>query len=448
MSGRPRRPVALRGPTLLAGWAALVLAPVAATLPVGGVLGHPVAWATSASGLAALAMLLAQMLSSGRFRLLSGRVGIDRTMRFHQVAARAAVALAALHVALSIASVAPPTPAGAAAAAWAVLSSPFFATGLATLMLLAAMVGLAVRRRRLAVRYEAWRAGHALAALGVAVLGTHHALSVGVASGGGWVRGYWWALAAVALSSLAWVYGVKPGRLARRPWTVARVTPAGAGVHEVVLEPAGPHRLDHAAGQFVWVLLDQRPLTLLDHPFSIASSPRDGPAIRLLVKARGDFTGRVRALRPGARAYVDGPHGHFTLDAGRGGRLLLVAGGIGIAPVLGLLRELAGSGDPRPVTLLYGARDAAELCAVDELQAMGSRPGWTVTLFAERGPAGWPGRLGVPGREDLAAALGDAPADTLVFVCGPPAMIGAVRTELRALGVPRQRVVFERFEYD
>jgi predicted ferric reductase len=451
---------------LLAGYALLVLAPTAATVVDREIFGGLAGWLGGAAGVAALAMLLLQCLSSGRFGWLTDRPGIDRTMRFHQLAGRALTLFATAHVALAIASAGPATLEGWLGAAAMVLSSSFFATGVAAFLLLLALVVLGVRRRRLPWRYERWRASHLAGAVLGAALALHHALAVGVTSSRPLLVAFWATLGSVALASVCWVHLVKPLRMKRRPLRVVRNVQVAEGIRELVLTPAGGQEVSWRAGQFAWILVEQPRVPLLDHPFSISSSPRAGSGLRFLIKARGDFTSALADVPVGACAWIDGPFGHFTLDekdaegaAGGRGRppeevrsVALFAGGIGIAPILGLLEELAARGERRPVSLIYGVAEAAQLVDADRLSVLRGQMDLWLQVYAE---AGEPpealadvARSGRPDRAAIARALRGEPGQARCYVCGPPEMMRAVARQLRELGVPARNIVSERFEYD
>jgi predicted ferric reductase len=401
------------------------------------------------TGLAALALLFMQFVSSGRYAVLSGRAGIDRTMRFHQLAARLVLLLALLHPRFFLIPSSFEGLARVPARAAGMFTSPRLLSGVVALALLVVLVYLGVLRNRLPVRYELWRASHMLVAVVVGGAALHHTFSVGYFSSFGFLPVFWWALAAVAFGSLGYVYLVKPFRLLRNAYRVVSNEEIGHRIRELVLEPAAPgRRLEFDAGQFGWVLLGQPPLTLLDHPFSISSAPEALPQLRLLVKARGDFTGRLHALAPGARAYLDAPHGNFTLRGRSGKAIVLIAGGIGIAPVIGLLRHLRARRDARPIGLVYGARNPSQLVHAEEIREAAQELDLQPAFFVDEPPPGWTGGVGELTGDAIRQALRAAPAECLCFLCGPTPMMLSCRDFLRECGVPRGQIVFERFEYD
>ncbi|BBY17312.1 ferredoxin reductase [Mycolicibacterium litorale] len=124
--------------------------------------------------------------------------------------------------------------------------------------------------------------------------------------------------------------------------------------------------------------------------------------------------------RPGMIVGLDSVGGDFTLPAARPRRILFVSGGSGITPVLSMLRTLRGEGPGPEVAFIHYARSAAEACYRDELAAM---RGVRVLHGYTRDTTG----TDLYGRfcaEHLDAALPGADA---VFVCGPPALVDAVR---------------------
>lgn len=201
------------------------------------------------------------------------------------------------------------------------------------------------------------------------------------------------------------------------------------------------------AGQFVWLNIGHSPFSLLENPFSIASAPSDRPKLAFIIKEVGDMTRRVGAVAPGTQAHLDGPHGNLTLRGRSGEGIALIAGGVGIAPLLAILRELQHRADPRPVKLVYGNRVAAQIVHGDELRALRERGRVELTLVLAEPPAGWGGPVGQIDAALIAATLGFPGArEWLYLLCGPPGMLDTVEDALVALGVPARQIVSERFE--
>lgn len=403
----------------------------------------------SGAGMLAFAIVLVEFLLSGRFRILSARVGMDVTMRFHQLMARTALVLAIVHPFLYRAPFAPARP-------WDVsrqltLSVDFgsLVTGMLAWVLLCVLIVLAIARDKLAYRYETWRLMHGLGALVIAALLLDHTLGAGRYSLDPVLAGVWIVLFALAVSSLGYVYLVKPVIQRRRPWTVESVRRIALRTWQLTILPRHPHRFDYEAGQFVWLNVGRSPFLLNENPFSISSAPASGPRLEFVIKELGDFTRTLGSIAAGTTAYVDGPHGHLVVSGRSEPGIVLIAGGVGIAPLIGILRQLSLTADPRPTTLIYANRDEAQIVFREELEALAREPGTELVQVLSEPPPGWTGRTGLVDRELLQSVVGAQELSRRLFLlCGPAPMMEAVENALIALGVPAHRILSERFSYD
>jgi predicted ferric reductase len=408
-------------------------------------------WRGLSSGLVMVgfALMLAQFLLSGRFRRISGRAGIDLTMRFHQLAAWMVLAFILVHPFLyAVPRLVADGPAAATATLQRMFASEGLRSGVIAWGLMLLLVPLAVWRDRLPARYEIWRASHGIGAAVIAALGAHHTLRVGSFSDAPWLAGFWIVLTAVALGSLAHVYALKPWLQSRAPFRVTANEPVADRMWQLTLEPVSGPAPDFAAGQFAWVNLGHSPWSLTEHPFSISSAPHERPRIAFTIKQSGDFTDRIGTIPVGTTAYLDGPHGSFTLAGHPPAPLVLIAGGVGFAPIIGLLRHIAHTGWQHPVTLIYGNRAASQILFPDEISRLAGRLDLTTHLVLSEPPAGWEGPTGELTPDVLARCLGTADPRALYFVCGPVAMMDSVENALVRAGVPPARIVSERFRYD
>jgi len=437
------------GPVLAFVYLAICLSPLVlivlrpAVAPFG-----PWERAGAATGLVALSAMAIQFLTSGRFEGVSGRLGIDRIMEFHKIAAWAVLLALILHPFLYVVPTWIANPDLGQERLTAYLTLPHYRSGVVALGALVLLVPGAFLRDRLPGPYEFWRATHVLLALVAVGGGLHHALTVGRISAVGAVHGLWWIVAATVTLVMAVLYGWRWYRLHAHPWRLASVTRLADRTWELDIQPApGTPDLRYKAGQFVWMTEGARRFPLLDHPFSIADSPlRKG--LSLIVKEAGDFTNRIGSLAPGTPIGIDGPHGSFTLDRNEARAFALVAGGVGIAPIMSLLRHLVARRDPRPVRIAYAVGDPANFACLPEIEAAGHVLDLKVLLVSEKGGDGFSGETGRLDRARLAALLeGLDPGDVEVLMCGPGPMVSAVSDALFDLGVPPGQVEYERFDY-
>jgi predicted ferric reductase len=403
----------------------------------------------SGAGLLAFTIILVEFVLSGRIRIISAHIGMDVTMRFHQLLARTAMVLAAIHPFLYRTDFKQPYP-------WdftrqASLTSDFTALGSGVLawVLLPAFVLLAIGRDRIGWKYETWRLMHGLGALLIAGLLLHHTLSAGRYSADPVLSAVWSGFFLIAVASLAKVYLVGPLLERRRSWKVARLRLAALNTWELTLEPDGHRGLDYEAGQFVWLNLGSSSFSLRENPFSISSAPASGAGLQFIIKELGDFTKSLGKVAIGTRAYIDGPHGNLTLSDRAEPGVVLVAGGVGVAPLLGILRQMRLTGDARPVLLLYGNRVEEQIVCPGELGDLARGADTRVVLALSEPPDGWGGHRGTVDA-DLICSVFEAPRmrQWLFVLCGSPAMMVVAEDCLIELGVPSSQVLSERFTYD
>lgn len=230
------------------------------------------------------------------------------------------------------------------------------------------------------------------------------------------------------------------------PATIVSIREASPTV-KVFRFDTGAERFIFLPGQWLdfHVEVDGEPLV---GGYSMTSSPLD-PVVELAVKASG-WNPPTRWLheraRVGDRVVLDGGYGACTYRAGDASALLLIAGGIGITPLMSILRYAHTETPDVPLTLLFSAPSADELVYRDEIETLIADPShasrWRAEWFVTReGPS--PRRIDRATIERALATLGQTEAT--VYLCGPSTMIDEVAATLGDLGVPPERVRFERW---
>jgi predicted ferric reductase len=438
-------PLGLSGTTLAFFFIFVAILPMLVVLASGVPPTTPLSELGTASALTASALLFLQFLSSGRYESLSGQVGIDRTMGFHRVAAYVLLLFALLHPLSYVADTFFTEPAAAWNRLTGMLASNRLRTGVLALVGLLVIVGLATIRSRL--RYEYWRASHGLLAITVTGLMLHHALGAGSYSAQVYPKLVWLLFAMVALLAIGLVYFVRPWRMWQEDWRVEGVRPLANRVWEMTLRGPDSTRLRFRAGQFIWMTLAPNRPPFHDHPFSIASAPNELPRLRLVIGEAGDCTNEFGRTEPGTRVAIDGPHGSFILPKGTG-PVVMIAGGVGVAPVLGILAEAAANRDARSFHLLYAARSASELAGLNRLRELQSHLDLSLQCVVDdaAGESGY--SAGPLSGKHIAKLLGQVAREKITaLVCGPAGMMELATNSLIAAGVPASAIIYERFDY-
>ena len=423
---------------------AVVLVPLGLALgsdrPAGANAAYEVSLAT---GLVALSLLAVTYVLPTRVRALSRGLGIDVVMGVHRLVGVSALTFVLVHVVSTVmirsANLGLLDPRTA---------PPRARAGLGATVAMVLMVLLALLGRRLRGRFEAWRGLHAVLAVAVIVLSALHVLwQEHLVREPLFAKWFVFLLAVVGFVSLRrWVW--RPLRALIHPYLVREVRRESPTVTTVVLEPWG-HRglLRFQPGQFAWVRVGSTPFGFEEHPFTIANPPRRTGELEFTVKDLGDFTASLGSAEVGDRVWVDGPHGAFTPQAGAERGLVLVAGGVGITPMMSTLRALASAGDEREHLLIVAAPSPEELLFREEIAAMTQRIPLTVVEVITRPSPGWSGATGRIDTELLDRHLPQDMEGVEVYVCGPPAMARDIRASVAELGLDPGCVHDESFDF-
>jgi predicted ferric reductase len=190
------------------------------------------------------------------------------------------------------------------------------------------------------------------------------------------------------------------------------------------------------------------PLRSQQHPLSIASSaqPAADGSLEFSVKALGDWSARVvPTLAAGTRVWVDGAFGAFTCERKANPGFVMIAGGIGIAPMRSMLLTMRDRGDRRQVVLFVAVHDESRLIFGREVEQLRASLNLDLVVTFEAPSPDWSGERGQITTDMLRRHLPTRLRQYHYFVCGPPAMMDAVESALLGLGVPAAAIDSERF---
>lgn len=239
---------------------------------------------------------------------------------------------------------------------------------------------------------------------------------------------------------------LKPARQDQYRWRVSEVRKETGSTHTLAVEPVDHAGLRFAPGQFAWIKLAGSPYTLDEHPFSFASSAERPTRIEFGIRALGDFSAAVSKVEPGTLAFLDGPHGAFSIDRYPAVGYVFIAGGVGITPFMSFLHTMADRRDPRPVQLYYAEGTRDDVAYAEELEQFQQQLALDVIYVLAEPGDDWQGERGFVNRELLERRLPKERVQRTYFICGPPPMMDAIRGALLELEVDEARIQMEQFK--
>ena len=217
---------------------------------------------------------------------------------------------------------------------------------------------------------------------------------------------------------------------------LAPTVPAAPAVPTVPAAPVVPAPPGPAPGQFM--MLSR--FGLGEAAISMSGRPDHPGWLRHTIRAAGPLTRALASAAPGDLVGVRGPFGTgWDLDRTIGRDVVVVAGGIGLAPLRPVVHSLlAGRAAAGRVVVLVGARSPADLLYAAELHAWRARFDLDVLVTVDRDTAGWGGDVGVVSA--LVGRIPVDPANTVAFVCGPEVMMRFTAAALTAAGIGEHRI--------
>ena len=226
-----------------------------------------------------------------------------------------------------------------------------------------------------------------------------------------------------------------PGTLTSRPY---QVTTVRHQTHDIVTIDVAPqqHPIAFRPGQFDMVYV----YGIGEAAISISSDPATPGLLSHTIRAIGWVTKALNDLQPGTTIGIRGPYGRpWPMEEAEGRDLVIVAGGIGLAPVRpAIVHALRHRERYGRVVLLTGARSPRDLVFRDDLDRWHADPGIDVHVTVDSAVRGWGGRVGVVTK--LIPRIPFDPENAVVLTCGPEVMMWFAAEALLTRGVPPERV--------
>ena len=234
-----------------------------------------------------------------------------------------------------------------------------------------------------------------------------------------------------------------------RKYIVEKVTEESSSMRTLTLKPENGKVDKYLPGQFGFIRIKGEGISGEEHPFSITSEPTNTSEISMTIKNLGDWTADIYKVKPGSRARLTGPYGRFSpLMYPSDKAVVLVAGGVGITPMLSILRYFRKNEKDRKTVLFWGINSSTELIFPDEFTAFQREmKNFTLVPVISKEPD-YKGEKGYITSEIMERVLKDNKIrleDAQYFICGPAVMQKLVIGGLKSKGVSRQSIHFESF---
>ncbi|NTW22954.1 hypothetical protein HGA34_05475 [Candidatus Falkowbacteria bacterium] len=280
--------------------------------------------------------------------------------------------------------------------------------------------------------YQIWKLSHKF--LGLAYfLAILHLLFISSDTSQSLVlKGYLLLISLLALAAVFYRVVDSKALVKSCQYRVEAVNRISGAVVEIIMKPAGGE-MSYNPGQFVFIAFDQDGFRER-HPFTISSA---GNGLSVAVKGLGDYTSKLPDLKIGTSASIEGPYGQFSYHHSVNKKQVWLAGGIGITPFLSMARSLGDSSD-YDIDLIYCSNNAGEAVFIDELKSLAETRSWFRVhgFFSDE-----QGKISA----DIISKITGGLKERDFFLCGPPGMMGAIKTQLKNYDIPSELLHSEEF---
>lgn len=388
-------------------------------------------------------IIVLQFVLASRPARISHYYGLDMVLRYHKAMGTVAAVLLFFHPLLVLGG----------RGEWPLLyrlDIPWFIwLGKIALILVLIQAATGLLQRRF-LEFEKWRQLHNQALFILALVVTHSWMAGNDLQSAS-MQVLWVLWAGVAGAAYLYHKAYRPLRSRRQAWSIKEVTRENHNVWTIGIEPpAGEGGLFYLPGQFHFLRFyrGNRRYDGEEHHFTISSSPTRQGIITSTIKESGDFTSSLKETRIGDIVRVQGPYGRFSflLHSPRKD-LVFIAGGIGITPLMSMLRFMRDTDSDHRIVLLYANRTERDIIFGDELALMaeGSRPRLRVAHVLTRPSRAWKGEYGHIDQGMIRRYCGIDIRGMEFYLCGPPGLMKRLMRELKELGALPGRIHGERF---
>ena len=423
----------------------IILAPLIILAVVRPPSDHPFLYTVGKNlALVGFVILALQFVLSARLKWVERPFGLNLLFDFHK----------AMAILASLLVIAHPILLAVDGGGWSLFFGPDITwhiwLGRIALLILLVHVLLALFRFVIKLNYQTWRFLHDLGGLVLFPLAFFHSWNAGGDLKLPAMRIFWTLIFAAGAAAFVWHRMLRPILLRRAPYTVTEVKQESRDTWSIKLAaPAGAARFDFLPGQFHFLTFYRAPnLPVEEHHWTISSSPTEPGTVTSTIKESGDFTLSIGRTKPGDQALVYGGFGRFSYALHPEERdLVFIAAGIGITPLMSMLRHMRDTRADRRVLLIYSNRAQDDIVFDEELRAMesGTHPEVKVIHVLTQPNETWGGESGRLHPEKVERYCAPTKDNRAFYICAPGPLIDTLSRWLRECGVPAKHIHFEKF---
>ncbi len=396
------------------------------------------------AALLAIGFIILQPVLSARLKAISRPIGLDMIYRFHKSIPVIALILLILH----------PVLLSAGSGSWVLITSlqlPWYIIlGKLALLLLFINIIVSYWRKDLSMGFQSWRVIHNIVGLIIIFSIFIHSWQVGSDIQKAGMQVLWIILLLGGVGFYMYHKIIRPIKLKRKPFVVTQVSEVNEEVTTLRFEPtSGQTVFDHFPGQFHFIrLYRNRGLPKEEHHFTISSGPQKKGFLESTIKASGDYTETIKKTKIGDKAAIHGPFGRFSYALHQNKKnLVFIAGGIGITPIMCMIRDIANKQDADfDIILLYANQTEKDILFYEELNRLekNKKLNLNIVYFLAVPPGGWNGETGFITQEKIEKYC-TVPGGQAFYICGPPPMMRKTISHLRAMKVRNSHIFYEKF---
>jgi len=371
-----------------------------------------------------------------RTPMLERRYGLDRMFNWHRVLGVSLSIFLLLHVVFSVWAWS--TPGGLLAAVKSLTGGEsYMAMATVGAVLVGVVTISSLRSIRNSMTYETWYFIHLIAYIGLAISFSHQITLGADFTNDKLARWSWIGLHVVVVLWIIWSRWRTLILSILHPYKVTAVAHPADGLVAVTLNSPVISRHRAHAGQFYMLRQLMPGRWWKTNPFSLSSVPSSA-GLRFTIKSRGESSDAMTKIKVGTKVAIEGPYGVCTPEIIGDEPVLMVAGGVGIGPIVSLAENLSPHHKP---IIVYRARTQKEMVHVEEIDALMKKLGGQ--LFTVIGPRAAL-KVSDPFAADVLRKSVPDIAERVVIVAGPETLIKAVQKGARKAGVPTDRIHAER----